>query len=169
MKLYLDSKPKVVDIAGKPHIFQFAKGLKFVVINGHPFKTDFGGHSMTVYVNNREHFLRLTALPPGVMPAEVSDTKGSDLPEKDKELKTSGDMQNFFSKLAKAGLVTTPAREKLDAEKLNHQPPSEKLAASVTGFNEPQPPSENVAAPVTGFNEPQVETSDHFRVSGGAN
>ena len=80
MKLYLDSKPKVVNIAGKPHIFQFAKGLKFVVINGHPFKTNFGGHSMTVYVNNREHFLRLTALPPGVMPAEVSDTKGSDLP-----------------------------------------------------------------------------------------
>ena len=74
------------------------------------------------------------------------------LAEKDKELKTSGDMQNFFSKLAKAGLVTTPAREKPQAEKSNHQPPLE-----------------NVAAPVTGFNEPQVETSDHFRVSGGAN
>ena len=43
------------------------------------------------------------------------------LAEKDKELKTSGDMQNFFSKLAKAGLVTTPAREKPEAEKSNHQ------------------------------------------------
>ena len=86
VKLYLDSKPQVVDIAGKPHIFRFAKGLKFVVINGHPFKTDFGGHWMlltTVYVNNREHFLRLTALPPGVMPVEVEkikNTEGSDRP-----------------------------------------------------------------------------------------
>ena len=61
-------------------------------------------------------------------------------------------MQNFFSKLSKAGLVTTPAGEKPEAEKLNHQPPSEDVAAHVTGFN-----------------EPQVETSDHFRVSGGAN
>ena len=75
VKLYLDSKPMVVNIAGKPHIFKFAKGIKFMVINGHPFKTDFGGHIMTVYVDNRVHFLRLTALPPGVMPAEVGKVK----------------------------------------------------------------------------------------------
>ena len=57
-------------------------------------------------------------------------------------LKTAGDMQNFYSKLAKAGLITTHAREKPEAKKLN------------------QPPLENVAAPVTGFNEPKVETSE---------
>ena len=81
MRLYLDSKPQVVNIAGKPHIFRFAKGLKFVVINGHPFTTHFGGHAMTVCVNNIEHFLRLTALPSGVRPGEVRlwNMEGSDL------------------------------------------------------------------------------------------
>ena len=79
MKLYLDSKPQAVDIAGKPHIFRFAKGLKFLVINSHPFKTDFGGYRMTVCVNNREHFLRLTAWPPGDFEIKIKNTEVSDL------------------------------------------------------------------------------------------
>ena len=37
-----------------------------LLINGHPFRTEFGGMPMVVYVNQVKHYLRLTALPGGV-------------------------------------------------------------------------------------------------------
>ena len=64
--IYLDSKPQVVDIAGKQHILKFVQGLQLLLINGHPFRTEFGGMPMVVYVNQVKHYLRLTALPTGV-------------------------------------------------------------------------------------------------------
>jgi hypothetical protein len=64
--IFLDSKPQVVNIAGKQHILQFVQGLKLLLINGHPFRTEFGGMPMVVYVNQVKHYLRLTALPAGV-------------------------------------------------------------------------------------------------------
>ena len=64
--IYLDSKPQLVIIAGKQHILKFVQGLKMLLINGHPFRTEFGGMPMVVYVNQIKHYLRLTALPGGV-------------------------------------------------------------------------------------------------------
>ena len=64
--IYLDSKPQLVNIAGKQHILKFVQGLKMLLINGHPFRTEFGGMPMVVYVNQVKHYLRLTALPGGV-------------------------------------------------------------------------------------------------------
>ena len=64
--IYLDSKPQIVNIAGKQHILKFVQGLKMLLINGHPFRTEFGGMPMVVYVNQMKHYLRLTALPAGV-------------------------------------------------------------------------------------------------------
>ena len=125
VRLYLDSKPQVVNIAGKPHIFRFAKGLKFVVINGHPFTTDFGGHAMTVYVNNIEHFLRLTALPPGVRPGEVRlwNMEGSDLksgsppsrpsPRKPKRQQPAPDISNETKKPESDQTPSLPADQDL--------------------------------------------------------
>ena len=69
--MFLDSKPQIVNIAGKPHVFRFVQGLKILLINGHPFKADFGGNPMVVYVNNCKHFLRLTSLPQGVKIGKV--------------------------------------------------------------------------------------------------
>ena len=37
-----------------------------LLINDHPFRTEFGGMPMVVYVNQVKHYLRLTALPGGV-------------------------------------------------------------------------------------------------------
>merc|ERR1712018_462047 len=42
------------------------QGLKMLLINGHPFRTEFGGMPMVVYVDQVKHYLRLTALPAGV-------------------------------------------------------------------------------------------------------
>lgn len=69
--IYLDLKPQCVNIAGKPHVFRFVQGLKTLLINGHPFMTQFGGTPMVVYVNQEKHYLRLTTLPEGVRPDRV--------------------------------------------------------------------------------------------------
>ena len=58
MKLFLDSKPQLVHIGGKPHILKFVDGFRMILINGHPFKADFGGIPMIVHVNGNRHFLR---------------------------------------------------------------------------------------------------------------
>ena len=64
--VYLDRKPQLIDIAGKPHIIQFDEGYKTLTINGHPFRLDFGGFPMVILVHGKKHYLRLTALPPGI-------------------------------------------------------------------------------------------------------
>ena len=60
-----------MDIDGKPHVLRFADRLRTLLINGHPFKTDFGGMPMLIYVNGYKHFLRLSTLPQGVRPGRV--------------------------------------------------------------------------------------------------
>ena len=71
VRLFLDAKPQRVDIDGKPHVLRFADKLKTLLINGHPFKTDFGGVPMLIYVNGYKHFLRLSTLPQGVREGRV--------------------------------------------------------------------------------------------------
>jgi len=83
--IYLDSKPQIVDIAGKPHVFRFVEGIKTLLINGHPFMSQFGGTPMVVYVNQERHYLRLTSLPEGVKVDRVKfrnldGSKGSNSP-----------------------------------------------------------------------------------------
>ena len=64
--IFLDRKPQLIDIAGKPHVIQFVEGFKTLTINGHPFRSDFGGFPMVISVHGKKHYLRLTALPPGI-------------------------------------------------------------------------------------------------------
>merc|ERR1719499_876584 len=64
--IYLDRKPQLLDIAGKPHILQFVEGFKTLTINGHPFRSDPGGFPMVISVMGKKHYLRLTSLPEGV-------------------------------------------------------------------------------------------------------
>ena len=66
MPIFLDRKPQLIDIAGKPHVIQFVEGFKTLTINGHPFRSDFGGFPMVISVHGKKHYLRLTALPPGI-------------------------------------------------------------------------------------------------------
>merc|ERR1719154_83935 len=64
--IFLDRKPQLIEIAGKPHVIQFVEGFKTLTINGHPFRSDFGGFPMVISVHGKKHYLRLTALPPGI-------------------------------------------------------------------------------------------------------
>lgn len=64
--LYLDFKPQLIIINNKPHVIRFVEGFKTLTINGHPFRTDFGGFPMVLSVQGTKHYLRLTSLPPGV-------------------------------------------------------------------------------------------------------
>ena len=63
--MFLDQKPQQLEIAGKAHIVQFVEGFRTLTINGHPFKSDFGGFPMVVSVQGKKHYLRLTSLPVG--------------------------------------------------------------------------------------------------------
>lgn len=65
-KVYLDGKPQLLEIGGKPHVFRFVEGLRTLLINGHPHKPDFGGLPIVLYVCGVKHYLRLSALPAGV-------------------------------------------------------------------------------------------------------
>ena len=73
--MFLDDKPQRLDIDGKPHIFQFVEQFRTLLINRHPFRTDFGGNPMVVYVNHVMHYLRLTALPRGVKVGQPMKTR----------------------------------------------------------------------------------------------
>ena len=64
--MFLDEQPQQIDIGGKPHIFKFVEHFCTLLINGHPFKAEFGRSPMVVHVNQVKHYLRLTALPRGV-------------------------------------------------------------------------------------------------------
>merc|ERR1719154_620133 len=64
--IFLDRKPQLIEIAGKPHVIQFVEGFKTLTINGHPFRSDFGGFPMVISVMGKKHYVRLTSLPQGV-------------------------------------------------------------------------------------------------------
>ena len=66
MPIYLDRKHQLLTISGKPHVIQFVEDFKTLTINGHPFKPEFGGFPMVISVLGKKHFVRLTALPPGI-------------------------------------------------------------------------------------------------------
>ena len=72
--MFLDDKPQRIDIDSKPHIFRFVEQFRTLLINGHPFKADFGGQPMVVYVKNIKHYLRLTSLPRGIEPGRPMPT-----------------------------------------------------------------------------------------------
>lgn len=54
-----------------PHIIKFADALETVLINNHPFNIQFGGSAVPIIVNCKKHYIRLTELPPDVVPGEV--------------------------------------------------------------------------------------------------
>lgn len=59
------------DIDGAPHIIKFADKLETILVNNYPFNIRFGGPAVPIYVRNNEHYLRLSELPPGVVPGKV--------------------------------------------------------------------------------------------------
>ena len=62
--IFLDTKPQLVNIGKKGHLFQFDDHYEFVLINGHKFQTNFGQwHSpIMFYVGGIEY--RLIILSP---------------------------------------------------------------------------------------------------------
>ncbi|XP_072157803.1 uncharacterized protein [Bemisia tabaci] len=69
--MYLDYKPQRFDIDGVPYVLQFMNALKRVKINNRVFNTDFGGKPKPFVFHGIRHFLRLSALPKGIVPGEV--------------------------------------------------------------------------------------------------
>jgi len=65
-RLYLDTKPQRVDICDTPVILRFVDNFEMLLINGHPYKVDFGGCPLIVQINGERHFLRISTLPKGV-------------------------------------------------------------------------------------------------------
>lgn len=80
--VYLDAKPQRFEIGNVPFIIRFVEALQTVVINGQPFKIQFGGLPVPIFFRGEKHFLRLTSLPPGITPGYVNilNMEGGRLP-----------------------------------------------------------------------------------------
>ncbi|XP_043289393.1 uncharacterized protein [Venturia canescens] len=69
--VFVDSKPQIFEIDGKPQILEFIDCLERVLLNGRPFKVVFGGLPTSIIVRGKKHFFRFTVLPPGIRPGYV--------------------------------------------------------------------------------------------------
>ncbi|XP_014281579.1 pre-mRNA cleavage complex 2 protein Pcf11 [Halyomorpha halys] len=80
--VYLDAKPQRFEIGNVPFIIRFVEALQTVVINGQPFKIQFGGLPVPIFFRGEKHFLRLTSLPTGITPGYVNilNMEGGRLP-----------------------------------------------------------------------------------------
>ena len=78
--VFLDAKPQIFEIEGKPHTLEFIDALQTVLLNGRPFKVEFGGLPKPIIVRDKKHFIRFSVLPRGVRPGHVKITgmKGED-------------------------------------------------------------------------------------------
>lgn len=54
------------EIEGKPHTLEFIDSLQTVLLNGRPFKVEFGGLPKPIIVRDKKHFIRFSVLPRGV-------------------------------------------------------------------------------------------------------
>ncbi|XP_015603412.1 uncharacterized protein LOC107271676 isoform X2 [Cephus cinctus] len=64
--VFLDAKPQIFEIEGKPHTLEFIDALQTVLLNGRPFKVEFGGLPKPIVVRDKKHFIRFSVLPRGV-------------------------------------------------------------------------------------------------------
>lgn len=158
--MFLDEKLQRIDIDGKPHIFQFVDQFKTLLINGHPFKAEFGRQPMVVHVNQVKHYLRLTALPKGVKEgqpwptrdevfkdvidnSEDSNAKSKFSPEPDEDSNAEG---THLDRFMNSGVMSSPAvskpekdYEKQSSTNENEETPKDnpvdvsKLLASLMG------------------------------------
>uniref|UniRef100_A0A0A9XGI4 Pre-mRNA cleavage complex 2 protein Pcf11 n=2 Tax=Lygus hesperus TaxID=30085 RepID=A0A0A9XGI4_LYGHE len=81
--IYLDAKPQRFDVGGAPYILRFVEALQTVVINGVPFKIEFGSNlPVPMFFRGVKHYLRFSNLPPNVKPGYVSiiNMEGGRLP-----------------------------------------------------------------------------------------
>ncbi|KAK9502464.1 hypothetical protein O3M35_011240 [Rhynocoris fuscipes] len=61
--IYLDRKPQKFDINGVAHSLQFVNAFHTVLINGVPFKFEFGSSLLPIHSLGEKHYLRFTSLP----------------------------------------------------------------------------------------------------------
>ncbi|CAB4069141.1 PCF11 [Lepeophtheirus salmonis] len=123
--IFLDSKPQKFDIDGKPHVIRFVEGLKTVLINGHPYRTEFGGMPMrspTQRITNQtsspkeiEKEDNSNVVPPFLTESENSN--GASLENVDESLGSDGEnkIDNYKSeKLMQETNETEPLEEPKD-------------------------------------------------------
>ncbi|XP_071642109.1 uncharacterized protein Pcf11 isoform X4 [Temnothorax longispinosus] len=72
--VFLDAKPQIFEIEGKPHTLEFTDALQTVLLNGRPFKVEFGGLPKPIIVRDKKHFIRFSVLPRGVRAGHVKIT-----------------------------------------------------------------------------------------------
>ncbi|XP_033212729.1 uncharacterized protein LOC117170223 isoform X2 [Belonocnema kinseyi] len=64
--VFLDAKPQIFEIEGTPHTLEFIDALQTVLLNGRPFKVEFGGLPKPIIVRDKKHFIRFSVLPRGI-------------------------------------------------------------------------------------------------------
>ncbi|KAJ8667668.1 hypothetical protein QAD02_009331 [Eretmocerus hayati] len=63
--VFLDAKPQLFEIEGEKCTLEFADALQTVLLNGIPFRVEFGGLPKPIMLAGKKHFIRFTPLPPG--------------------------------------------------------------------------------------------------------
>ncbi|XP_053668555.1 uncharacterized protein LOC128718962 [Anopheles marshallii] len=69
--VFLDCKIQMFEVHGVMHRLQFADFLLTVLIDDQPFPVDYGGLPILVRSRDRDHYIRFTALPNGLVPGRV--------------------------------------------------------------------------------------------------
>ena len=69
--VFLDAKPQMFEIEGQPCTLEFCDALQTVLLNGRPFKVEFGGLPKPIMVLDKKHFIRFSVLPRGCRPGYV--------------------------------------------------------------------------------------------------
>lgn len=69
--VYLDLKLQHFEMDGKIFTLQFKDALRTAVVDGNPYRVDFGGLPMAIHLEGRKHFVRFSSLPRGVEPGRV--------------------------------------------------------------------------------------------------
>lgn len=59
------------EIEGKSHTLEFTDALQTVLLNGRPFKVEFGGLPKPIIIRDKKHFIRFSVLPKNVRPGYV--------------------------------------------------------------------------------------------------
>ncbi|XP_016845564.2 uncharacterized protein LOC100121739 isoform X3 [Nasonia vitripennis] len=86
--VFLDSKPQMFEIEDRKFTLEFIDALQTVLLNGRPFKVEFGGLPKPILVGEKKHFIRFSVLPRGFTAGYVKITgmKGEPAKESAAEL-----------------------------------------------------------------------------------
>ncbi|XP_034938196.1 uncharacterized protein Pcf11 isoform X2 [Chelonus insularis] len=110
--VFLDAKPQMFEIDGQPQTLEFTDALGTVLLNGRPFKVEFGGLPKPIIVGDKKHFIRFSVLPRGVQAGlvKIAGMKGETPVDSLTKVPTT-DVKSTSDRTTPPQRVTTPEQD----------------------------------------------------------